>query len=66
MSFRLSRQATAAFERLWEYYRDRGGNRLADRILAEMHDAIVRLTDQPTLGHFRPDLTEKPLRFYRV
>ena len=66
MKFVLSRQAESALEQLWDYYAARGGARLADRILADMRDAIYRLIDQPTLGHFRPDLTEKPLRFYRV
>ena len=66
MNFVLSRQAESAFGKLWDYYAGNGGTRLADRILGQMHDAIQRLIDQPTLGHFRPDLTDKPLRFYRV
>jgi plasmid stabilization system protein ParE len=66
MSFQLSRQAERALEELWDYYFERGGTRLADRILAEIRDAIDRLIEIPTLGHFRPDLTDKPLRFYRV
>jgi len=64
MTFLLSRQAEESFDRLWDYYFERGGARLADRILGQMHDAIHRLIEQPTLGHFRPDLTDKPLRFY--
>jgi len=39
---------------------------LADRILADIRDAIDRLIERPGLGHFRPDLTDRPLRFYRV
>jgi plasmid stabilization system protein ParE len=39
---------------------------LADRILASIRDAIDRLIEHPGLGHFRPDLTERPLRFYGV
>ena len=66
MKFLLSRQAQAALDRLWDYYFDRGGPRLADRILGQIHDAIHRMIEKPALGHFRPDLTDKPLRFYRV
>jgi plasmid stabilization system protein ParE len=66
MKFLLSVQAQRALEDLWDYYFDRGGSRLANRILADIHDAIHRLIERPGLGHFRPDLTEKPFRFYRV
>ena len=66
MKFVLSRQAERAFEQLWDYYFQRGGTRLADRILAEIRDAIDRLIEFPGLGHFRPDLTDKPFRFYCV
>jgi plasmid stabilization system protein ParE len=66
MTFLLSRQAERALEELWDYYLERGGSGLADRILAEIRDAIDRLIECPTLGHFRPDLTGRPLRFYRV
>lgn len=66
MSFVLSRQAESAFEGMWDFYFERAGTRLADRILAECRDAIDRLIENPRLGHFRPDLTDKPLRFYRV
>jgi plasmid stabilization system protein ParE len=66
MKFLLSRQAERALDDLWEYYVQRGGSRLADRILGEIHDAIGRLIEHPALGHHRPDLTDKPFRFYRV
>lgn len=51
---------------MWDYYARAGGTRLADRVLAEVYDSIQRLIEFPTLGHHRPDLTGKPLRFYRV
>ncbi len=66
MKFLLSAQASSALEDLNDYYLQAGGARLANRILAEIHDAIARLIDHPGLGHFRPDLTDKPLRFYRI
>jgi hypothetical protein len=33
MNFLLSGQAESALQRVWEYYFERGGTRLADRIL---------------------------------
>jgi plasmid stabilization system protein ParE len=66
MKFQLSDQAAEALEALWEYYVARGGTKLADRVLAEIHDSIEKLIERPGLGHHRPDLTDKPLRFYRV
>jgi plasmid stabilization system protein ParE len=66
MKFQLSPQAQEALDQLWDYYFSQGGTRLANRILAEIYDAIQRLIESPGLGHFRPDLTDKPLRFYRV
>jgi plasmid stabilization system protein ParE len=66
MNFTLSLQAQTALQQLWDFYFQRGGTSLADRILAEMYDAIHRLIEHPGLGHFRPDLTDRPLRFYRV
>jgi plasmid stabilization system protein ParE len=66
MTFILSQQAQTALQQLWDYYFRSSGARLADRILAQMHDAIHQLIQHPGLGHFRPDLTDRPLRFYRV
>ncbi len=31
-----------------------------------MRDAIDRQIEQPQLGHFRPDLTDRPVRFFLV
>ena len=64
MKFQLSPQAQEALDQLRDYYFDRGGTRLASRILGEIHDAIYRLIEFPGLGHLRPDLTDKPLRFF--
>jgi len=66
MKFLLSRQAERALQQQWDYYFDRNGTRLADRILAEIFDEIGRLIELPELGHFRPDLTDRPFRFYLV
>ncbi len=38
----------------------------ADRVLAEIRDAMIELARHPHLGHPRPDLTPLPVRFWRV
>jgi plasmid stabilization system protein ParE len=38
----------------------------ADRVLEEMRETIRLLVSFPHLGHVRPDLTSKPLRFHPV
>jgi plasmid stabilization system protein ParE len=38
----------------------------ADRLIAEIVDAIDALVPFPRVGHKRPDLTERPLRFISV
>jgi plasmid stabilization system protein ParE len=38
----------------------------ADRLIAELYDAIRVLESSPHIGHRRPDLTDRPLRFWAV
>ena len=38
----------------------------ADRIVGDILDAARRLAMSPQIGHHRPDLTARPLRFLRV
>ena len=38
----------------------------ADRVVAEIHEAIRDLANFPQQGHRRPDLTSRPLRFMTV
>jgi antitoxin ParD1/3/4/toxin ParE1/3/4 len=38
----------------------------ADRVEGEILDACERVAGQPGLGHYRRDLTDKPVRFYAV
>jgi len=38
----------------------------AGRVLDEIYTAIQLLTKNPGLGHRRPDLTSRPLRFWLV
>jgi plasmid stabilization system protein ParE len=38
----------------------------ADQLEAEFFETFQRLTVRPDLGHFRRDLTDKPVRFFNV
>lgn len=38
----------------------------ADRVITEIFDAIRDLVPFPAVGHRRPDLTSRPLRFIHV
>ncbi len=38
----------------------------ADRVEGEIFNACVRLAARPDLGHYRHDLTDKPVRFFAV
>jgi plasmid stabilization system protein ParE len=38
----------------------------ADQLEAEFFDVFQRLAERPDLGHFRRDLTDKPVRFFNV
>jgi plasmid stabilization system protein ParE len=36
----------------------------ADRVLADIHSTLTLLAGSPHIGHRRPDLTTRPLRFH--
>lgn len=38
----------------------------ASRLLAEFESALDRLAELPGIGHVRPDLTDRPVRFWAV
>jgi len=63
--FVLHPQAYADLDEIWEYI---AGDSLdaADRIREEIYEAIQSLVPFPYIGHSRPDLTSKPLRFQTV
>lgn len=50
---------------IWEYIA-RDNLDAADRVEQEIREAVLMLAKQPELGHWRPDLTSKPVRFWRV
>ena len=60
--FVLHPQAYADLDEIWEYIAADSLD-AADRIREEIYEAIQSLVPFPYIGHSRPDLTSKPLRF---
>ena len=62
MTYDFHPEALQDLDQIWEFIR---GDNLAaaDRLIAEILDAIDTLVSFPDRGHKRPDLTSRPLRF---
>lgn len=63
--FELHPEAAQDITDLWEYIAS-DSPQAARRVREEILDAIRSLVTFPHLGHSRPDLTSRPLRFKRV
>ena len=63
--FFYSPEARLDLLNIWEYIA-RDDLDTADRVEQEIEQAVIRLTNNPDLGHWRRDLTSKPVRFWRV
>jgi plasmid stabilization system protein ParE len=63
--FVLHPQAYADLDEIWEYIAADNVD-AADRIREEIYEAIQSTVPFPYIGHSRPDLTSKPLRFQVV
>ena len=54
--------ASIDLEDIWEFMADDSPT-AADRVIADIPDAVERLVPFPNQGYRRPDLTSRPLRF---
>jgi antitoxin ParD1/3/4 len=63
--FVLHPDAYTDLEEIWEYIAADSLD-AADRVREEIYDAIQSLVVFPYIGHSRPDLTPRPLRFQSV
>ena len=63
--FELHPGAYADLDELWEFIAEDSID-AADRVRDKIYYAIQALVPFPHQGHRRPDLTSRPLRFWRV
>jgi plasmid stabilization system protein ParE len=63
--FRLTPKAKDDLFDIWSYIASTNLE-AAERLENEIVQACERLADRPDLGHFRRDLTDKPVRFFPV
>ncbi len=63
--FCYSHEARRDLLEIWEFIA-RNDLDTADRVEREIEQAITRLARNPRIGHVRPDLTSKPVRFWGV
>jgi plasmid stabilization system protein ParE len=63
--YALHPQAFADLDEIWEYIAADNVD-AADRVLADIHSTLTLLAGSPRIGHRRPDLTTRPLRFHVV
>jgi plasmid stabilization system protein ParE len=51
---------------IWNYLAETSSLSVADKVLADIRTGIRKIASSPSLGHRRDDLTDLPLRFFRV
>lgn len=64
-SFVFHPEAVLDLNEIWEYIAA-DNVAAADRVIAEIREAIQGLANFPEMGHRRPDLTSKTIRFHTV
>jgi len=57
--------AFADLDEIWEYIAQDNVD-AADRVRADIHSTLTLLARSPQIGHRRPDLTTRPLRYHVV
>jgi antitoxin ParD1/3/4 len=58
-------EAITDLDEIWEFIAADSLD-AADRVLEDLESAIRSLVKMPNQGHSRPDLTSRPIRFWRV
>ena len=51
---------------IWLYLSQRESIGAADRVVTEIFKGLYKLAENPNTGHYRADLTTRPVLFYRV
>ena len=65
-AFVLTRLAERDLDQIKIFLIDRAGPKIARRILKDLRRALELLGKKPGLGHVREDLTNRPVKFWRV
>ncbi len=63
--FVLTPSAKQDVSDIWDYIAN-DNLKAADRVLAALHKAIIKLAKNPAIGHWREELTDKRHRFFAV
>jgi plasmid stabilization system protein ParE len=61
----LHPEAFADLNDIWEFIAQ-DNPEAADRVIEDIYKGFLSLVTMPHQGHRRPDLTSRPLRFWRV
>lgn len=62
----LAPEAAEDLVRIWRYISVQSSLEMADRVEAAILDRVVFLATAPGAGHWRKDLTDKPVKFFPV
>jgi plasmid stabilization system protein ParE len=64
--FELSASARLDLLQIWNYLAEQASVDVADRVARHIEIGIGKIVRSQKLGHSRPDLTDRNLRFYLV
>ena len=64
--YSIARPARADLDEIWRYLAKQSGIDRAEQIVQEIHNAIVRLSAMPGMGHERDELPDETLRCWEV
>ena len=62
----LAPEAVSDLVQIWRYIKKQSSVAMADRVEAVILDRIAFLAENPGAGHWRRNLTERPVKFFPV
>jgi len=62
----LAPQAALDLVEIWRYIKKQSSSEIADHVESVIRERIVFLATSPGAGHFRKDLTDRPVKFFPV
>ena len=66
MSYRISKRADRDLDEIWDYIAQQASPETADRVDADLHEAMRALAAMPGMGHERAETTGTSYRFWSV